>query len=39
MHFYDHTLQDAAGNEVSMAQYRGKVVLLVNTATGCGFTP
>jgi len=37
--FYDFTLLDGYGKEVSMADYKGKVVLVVNTATGCGFTP
>jgi glutathione peroxidase len=39
MSFYDYSVTDAQGNEVSMENFRGKVVLVVNTATGCGFTP
>ncbi|MDO4538009.1 MAG: glutathione peroxidase [Coriobacteriales bacterium] len=39
MGFYDHTLTDGMGNEVATASFKGKVVLVVNTATGCGFTP
>ncbi len=39
MGFYDYKLPDRQGNEVSTADYVGKVVLVVNTATGCGFTP
>ncbi len=39
MGFYDFTVKDAKGNNVSMQEYKGKPVLVVNTATGCGFTP
>lgn len=37
--FYELTVTDAKGNEVPMSGFRGKVVVVVNTATGCGFTP
>ena len=37
--FYDYSVMDAKGNEVKMSDFKGKVVLIVNTATGCGFTP
>ncbi len=36
---YDFTVLDKKKNEVSLSDYRGKVLLIVNTATGCGFTP
>ena len=36
---YDFTVKDRKGNEVSLREYAGKVLLIVNTATGCGFTP
>ncbi|MGZ4913175.1 MAG: glutathione peroxidase, partial [Halobacteriota archaeon] len=34
--FYDITFHDSFGSPVSMSEFRGKVVLVVNTATKCG---
>lgn len=39
MNFYDLTVTNAKGEEVKLADYKGKTVIVVNTATGCGFTP
>ena len=39
MNIYDFEANDYLGNLVSLKQYEGKVVLIVNTATRCGFTP
>lgn len=36
---YDFQVKDRSGNEISLSDYKGKVLLIVNTATGCGFTP
>lgn len=37
--FYDFSAKSLHGDEISMDIYRGKVVLVVNTASKCGFTP
>ncbi len=37
--FYDFSVTTAKGEEIKTADFKGKVVLIVNTATGCGFTP
>ncbi len=37
--FYDFTAKRLEGTEQAMADYRGQVVLVVNTASECGFTP
>lgn len=37
--FYDYSVTKRDGSELSMKAFEGKVVLVVNTATGCGFTP
>lgn len=39
MNIYDLTVKGMDGKDVSLADYKGKVLLIVNTATGCGFTP
>ena len=39
MNIYDFTVLNTKKEPVSMADYKGKVLLIVNTATGCGLTP
>ena len=39
MNFYDFVAKDINGKDINMNQYKGKVVLVVNTASKCGFTP
>ena len=36
---YDFTVKNRKGEDVSLKEYEGKTLLIVNTATGCGFTP
>lgn len=38
MNIYDFKVMDADGNEVSLREYEGKVILINNSATECGFT-
>ena len=39
MSIYDYSVTTPKGEEISLRTYEGKVMIIVNTATGCGFTP
>ena len=39
MSIYDYSVKNRNGENISISNYKGKVLIIVNTATGCGFTP
>ena len=39
MSIYDYSIVDRNGKKIDLNEYKGKVLIIVNTATGCGFTP
>ena len=39
MTLYDYSITDRKGKDIKLKEYEGKVLIIVNTATGCGFTP
>ena len=39
MSIYEYSVKNAKNEDVSLEQFKGKAMLIVNTATGCGFTP
>lgn len=39
MNAFDFTVRAQDGSDVELSQFKGKALLIINTATGCGFTP
>ena len=39
MSIYEYTVKNRKNEDINLEDYKGKVLLIVNTATGCGFTP
>lgn len=39
MNIYDYIVKNRKDEDVKLSDYKGKVLIIVNTATGCGFTP
>ena len=39
MNIYKYSVRNGAGEKVSLEEYKGKVLLIINSATECGFTP
>lgn len=39
MSIYDYKVKNRNGEEIPISNYKGKILIIVNTATGCGFTP
>lgn len=39
MSIYEYSVFNSKGEEISLASFKNKVIMIVNTATGCGFTP
>ena len=36
---YDYSVTNRKNEQISLSNYKGKIIIIVNTATGCGFTP